>query len=193
MNWHEQRSWLRISALVLFAASAIAAQAAGAPAKPTTATSTQPDVKLSLDVVTEDGQKLIRAVVTAGGKPVENANISFGIKRTFGTLLLGEDRTLDDGSAAVKFPADIPGGPTGTLDVTAQIIAPPQYASIRAQGSFGGAKKFNSNSKPLPRALWAPRAPYPLLIPIVVLVAGVWLAYAFVFIQVLAIRKGAKK
>jgi hypothetical protein len=107
--------------------------------------------------------------------------------------LLGEDRTLDDGSAAVKFPADIPGGPTGTLDVVVQITAPPQYASIRAQSSFSGARKFIPDTEGLPRALWAPRAPYPLLIPIIVLVAGVWLVYAFVFIQVLGIRKGAKK
>jgi hypothetical protein len=166
---------------------------ATAGAAPSTAPATRPDVKVSLDVVTEDGQKLIRAVVTAAGKPIENVNVSFGVKRTFGTLLLGEDRTLDDGSAAIKFPADIPGGPAGTLDVIAQITGPPQFASISARSTFGGARKFVPDDRELPRALWAPRAPYPLLIPIVVLVAGVWLAYAFVFMQVLAIRKGAKK
>jgi len=188
-----RRSWFSIGTLVLVAASATGARSAGAAEKPTTAPTTQSSVKLSLDVVTEDGQKLIRAVFTSGGKPVENANVSFGVKRTFGTLLLGEDRTLDDGSAAVKFPADIPGGPTGTLEVIAQVTAPPQYASIRAQSAFDGARKFIPDAQGLPRALWAPRAPYPLLIPIVLLLAGVWLAYAFVFIQVLAIRKGANK
>ena len=188
MNRHVRISW-SIAALVLLATSF----ASGAAIPASTAPTTRPKAKISLDLVTEDGQKLIRAVVTSGGKPVENVNVSFGVKRTFGTLLLGEDRTLDDGSAAIKFPADIPGGPTGTLDVIVQIKAPPEYASIRAQGSFSGARKFTPDTDPLPRALWAPRAPYPLLIPIILLLAGVWLAYAFVFMQVLAIRKGAKK
>ena len=191
MNWHMRMSRLPIAALVLLAASSTGSAAPATSAS--TASTTQPNVKMSLDLVTEDGQKLIRAVVTSGGKPVENVNVSFGVKRTFGALLLGEDRTLDDGSAAIKFPADIPGGPTGTLEVIAQIKAPPQYASISAQGRFSGARKFTPDTQTLPRALWAPRAPYALLIPIVALLAGVWLAYAFVFMQVLAIRKGAKK
>ena len=191
MNWHVRMSWLAIAALVLLAASSTGG--AGPATSASTTPTTRPNAKISLDLVTEDGQKLIRAVVMSGGKPVENVNVSFGVKRTFGTLILGEDRTLDDGSAAVKFPADIPGGPTGTLDVIAQIKAPPEYASISAQGSFSGARKLTPDAQTLPRALWAPRAPYPLLIPIVLLLAGVWLAYGFVFMQVLAIRKGAKK
>ena len=176
-------------ALALVAASRISAAPSTAPAKP----ATQPNATLAIDVVTEDGQKLIRAKLSAGGKPVEDATISFGVKRRFGTLSLGEDRTLDDGSAAVKFPSDLPGGATGTLHVIAHVTTPPQFASVQAQRNFTGAKMVAARAGPLPRALWAPRAPFPLLIPIVALVVGVWLAYLFVFIQVLAIRKGARK
>src|SRR5437762_10594386 len=75
------------------------------------APTSQPKADISLALVTEEGKQLIRAVVVANGKPVENATVSFGVRRTFGTLVLGEDRTLDDGSAAVPFPNDIPGGP----------------------------------------------------------------------------------
>jgi len=153
---------------------------------------TQPKAQISLALVTEEGKQLIRAVVLANGKPVENAKLSFGVRRTFGTLVLGEDQTLDDGSAAVPFPKDIPGGPRGQLQVVAEIKSPAAFASLRTEAVFDGAKPLVANADPLPRALWAPRAPYALLIPIVLLLAGVWSAYAFVFAQVLAIRKGAK-
>ena len=98
----------------------------------------RPAADVSLELVTEDGEKLLRAVVTSGGKPVENATVSFGVKRTFGTMKVGEDRTLDDGSAAVKFPSDLPGGPGGALDVVAQVEAPAEYAPARAEARFGG-------------------------------------------------------
>jgi hypothetical protein len=153
---------------------------------------TQPKAQISLALVTEEGKQLIRAIVVANGKPVENATVSFGVRRTFGTLVLGEDKTLDDGSAAVSFPKDLPGGPKGQLQVVAEIKSPATFASIRTEATFDGARRLDVNADSLPRALWAPRAPYALIIPIVLLLAGVWATYAFVFVQVLAIRKGAK-
>jgi hypothetical protein len=92
----------------------------------------------------------------------------------------------------VPFPKDIPGGPKGQLQVVAEIKSPEQFASLRAEAVFDGAKPLAVNADSLPRALWAPRAPYALLIPIALLLAGVWSTYAFVFAQVLAIRRGAK-
>jgi hypothetical protein len=153
---------------------------------------TQPKAEISLALATEEGKQLIRAVVVANGKPVENATVSFGVRRTFGTLILGEDRTLDDGSAAVPFPKDLPGGPKGQLQVIAAIKSPAAFASLRTEATFSGAKAVAVNADSLPRALWAPRAPYALLIPIALLLAGVWSTYAFVLAQVLAIRRGAK-
>jgi hypothetical protein len=202
MNGHAKRlSWAAVVALALLAprgvrgAEPAAAPEAGPAAAPPAATgpTSAPSAEVSLQLVTEDGEKLIRAVVTSGGKPVENATVSFGVKRTFGTMKVGEDHTLDDGSAAARFPADLPGGPTGELEVVAQVEAPAQFAPARAEARFEGAKKFVPAAKSLPRALWARRAPYALMAPIVVLLAGVWSAYAFVVSQILAIRKGVQR
>jgi hypothetical protein len=164
------------------------------PAKaqePTTAT-TRTKADISLDIITEEGQKMIRATVKSGGKPVENVTVAFGIRRSFGVLSLGEDKTLDDGSAAVQFPADLPGGVDGKLQVVAEIKAPPDYEASRTEAAIGGAKQVVANSDPLPRALWSTRAPYTLIVPVVLLLGGVWSAYAFVIAQILAIRRGAR-
>lgn len=165
-------------------------------AMPTTsaAATTQPRIacQVSIDVVSEEGQKLIRATVLAKSKPVENVTLIFGVKRTFGTLVLGEDKTLDDGTAAVKYPADIPGGLDGKLEVVAEIKAPADYVPARAQATLEGARKLVVDPNPFPRALWGRRAPFELLVPIALLLGGVWSAYAFVFAQILAIRRGAK-
>ena len=161
------------------------------PARAAEAT-TQSKAELSLDSVTEEGQKTIRATVKVNGKPVENVAVSFAIKRTFGMLALGDDKTLDDGTAAMKFPTDLPGDAEGNLQVVAQIKAPAEYAGDSVQASLGGAKKFVADSSPLPRALWSPTAPYELIIPITVLLCGVWSAYAFVVAQIVGIRKGAR-
>jgi hypothetical protein len=202
MNGHARGlSWPAVVAVALLAARGVRGAEPAAPlpepaaASPTAATTvpaSTPAAEVSLQLVTEDGEKLIRAVVTSGGKPVENATVSFGVKRTFGTMKVGEDHTLDDGSAALKFPSDVPAGPAGELEVVAQVEAPPQFALARAEARFAGGTKFVPVAEPLPRALWARRAPYALMAPIVVLLAGVWSAYAFVVAQILAIRKGVQ-
>lgn len=179
---------------MVICATVLIASAARAGAGPATqaGAATQPAGQLSLDVVTEEGQKLIRATLTAGGKPVEDATISFGVRRTFGVLVLGQDKTLDDGTAAVPFPADLPGSAEGVLKVVAKVTAPAAFASVEKEASFGGAVKVDTASHPLPRALWSPHAPVELIIPIVVLLAGVWSTYAFAIAQIIAIKKGAK-
>ena len=81
-----------------------------------------------IGVVTEEGAKLIRATVQLNGKPLENATVRFLVRRSFGDLLLGEDKTLDDGTAAVRFPKALPGGPHGELEVIAEVKPGAEYA-----------------------------------------------------------------
>ena len=147
--------------------------------------------KIAISATTEDNQKMIRALVTVDGKPVENATVNFYIGRTFGNLSLGQDKTLDDGSAAVKFPVNLPGDAEGSLCVLAEIKDPPQYVS-QAQALVAGGTPRGTQAVVFPRALWSRHAPLPLLITIGTLIGGVWTTYAFVITQVLAIRKGDK-
>jgi len=154
---------------------------------------TQPAAKVVLAVVTEDREKLVRATVTAlDGKPVENASVQFFVCRTFGDLKLGEDKTLDDGTAAVRFPTGLPGGATGELQLCALVKAPAPYTGASAVITDAGGLLVKPVADPFPRALWAPHAPLPLLVVICSLLAGVWTTYAFVVSQIIAIYKGPK-
>jgi hypothetical protein len=177
-------------ALLLIASDAFAAAAATTT---TTTTSTTPAATITLGVAVEEGQKQIRAVVTRGGKPMENVSVVFAIKRTFGNLTIGEDKTLDDGSAAEPFPQDIPGGPTGELQAVAEIKAPPDLAGVRTQAALEEGTRALPPADPFPRALWAPHAPLQLVVPIIVLLGGVWATYLYVIAQIVAIKRGAKQ
>jgi hypothetical protein len=146
--------------------------------------------QISLTPTVEENKKSIQATVTLDGKPLQNVIVQFLVKRTFGNLLIGQDTTLDDGTALVAFPANLPGGTDGTLIVTAAIKVPAQYVSTSAPLEMSGAAIVNPTANEFTRALWAPRAPIALLVTIFILLAGVWSCYAFVAGQILAIRKG---
>jgi hypothetical protein len=137
----------------------------------------------------EDHKKMLRATVTADGKPLENVTVAFYVKRTFGNLLLGTDQTLDDGTAAVAFPLDLPGGRIGRLEAFAQIQSPEKYAGPAGEATLEGGAIVPAEADPFPRALWAPRAPLALIATILGLLAAVWVAYAYVVVQLLRIRK----
>jgi hypothetical protein len=149
---------------------------------------------VSITATVEEGKKLLVATVTRDGEPVADVKVAFFAQRTFGLLSLGQDTTLDDGTAAAPFPQSLPGGATGELQFIAEITDPPEFAALRGQATLpGGLASKPVATEPFPRALWAPRAPLPLVLTIGVLVGGVWCTYAYVVVQLMKIRKGAKR
>jgi hypothetical protein len=154
-----------------------------------TTQSTRPaTATLTLAVVVEDKQKQIQATIKADGKPVENADVMFYATRTFGNLLLGKDRTLDDGTADVLFPSGLPPGPSGKIQVIARVVAPEKYSSASAELTIESDAP-SPPPEPFPRALWAPQAPALLIVAILGIMAAVWLTYAYVACQLLAISR----
>ena len=147
-----------------------------------------PQAQITIAASTEEGKKVIVATVTRDGKPVEGAHVVVQVKRTFGNLTLGEDDTLADGTVAVPFPADLPGGIEGKIQVFAQIKSPPELAAVATQ-TLDGASKVVLKKDPFPRALWLPHAPLALLITIGSMLSIVWSVYLFVVIQLIKIRK----
>ncbi|HEV2717113.1 MAG TPA: NrfD/PsrC family molybdoenzyme membrane anchor subunit [Terriglobales bacterium] len=148
----------------------------------------KPQPQITIATSTEEGKKVIIVTVTSEGKPVEGSHVVLQIKRTFGNLTLGEEDTLADGTIAVPFPADLPGGPEGKIQVVAQIKSPPELATTATQ-TLDGASKVLPNKDPFPRALWAPHAPLALLITIGSMLTIVWSVYVFVVVQLIKIRK----
>ena len=155
------------------------------------AQSTQPSTRpaIALQAATEEGKKIIRATVTLDGKPLENVRVEFAAQRSFGQLSLGHDDTLDDGTAVVPFPVDLPGDSRGQIKVMASLTAPARYSDVRAAAILGGAGVMGEASEPFPRALWAPHAPLALIASILGILAIVWFTYAYVLAQIVAIAR----
>jgi CelD/BcsL family acetyltransferase involved in cellulose biosynthesis len=183
-----------------------------------TAWAQTPSLVLTSEV--EDGKKMLIATLTQDGKPLEGVPISFYVDRMFGRLLVGEDKTMEDGSAAVPAPEGMASGPGGELVVTAQATLP-DAAPVEAQASteaaapstpaepvaspaatpsrvidaqftLKGEAKFLQEQEFVPRALWAPRAPVALLATITAILVVVWGSYVFVVSQIIKIKLGAK-
>lgn len=148
-----------------------------------------PGASVSLKLETEDGKKMIVATVLADGKPKADAKVAFEIPRKFGPLVVGEDTTLDDGTAAVAFPADLPPEADGRLIVWARVKEPAELAAVHGQAEFAGETGAKPETHSFPRALWAPRAPVPLLVTLGVLLGAFWGAYGYVVFQLLRISQ----
>ena len=161
--------------------------------EPHTVPQTGPQVVVSLAVVVEEGERQIRATVRAGEKPVENVAVKFFVERSFGELLLGTDKTLDDGTAAVRFPADLPGGPEGELRLIAEVQPRPESAVVRGKATVAAGVAAPLGDAIVPRALWSTRTPLPLACTIAALLAGVWATYGYAAAQLLAIRRETRK
>jgi hypothetical protein len=168
-----------LSSLLLALAVAIPSVALAQPAKPV----------LTLKTSAEDGKLMIVATVKLNGKPLAGAKVALFATRTFGMLPLGMDETLDDGTAAVPFPGTLPGDTNGAIQVVATITAPKEYTGVQASAMLAGGLKRSPEIISFPRALWAPRAPWPLILTIVALLCSVWGIYGYVVLQLSKIRK----
>ncbi len=146
-----------------------------------------PDVSIAAEM--EEGKKVLIATVKLDGKPLEGAQVSFSVQRSFGILLLGKDETLEDGTAAVPYPERLPAAPNGEFQLIVEVGGSSTYAASRKVFQMQGGVKPVEEKEPFPRALWAPHAPIPLIVTIIGLLTIVWSTYTFVFVQLLRIHK----
>jgi hypothetical protein len=151
-----------------------------------------PEPRILISRKIEEGKAMLVATVLRGEKPVEGACVAFFAERLLGWLALGKDVTIDDGTAAVPFPGDLPGGKDGSLRIKAVIESPADLKSLSQTSTLAGARVFVEKVDPFPRTLWGPRAPVALLVTFGVLLAGVWSAYGYIVFQLLKIGQGVK-
>jgi Ni/Fe-hydrogenase subunit HybB-like protein len=146
-------------------------------------------VQIQLKRTTEDKQEMLVVTVTANGRPVKDAVVEFSVARTFGIMVLGEDQTLDDGTAAVKYPSGLPGDARGELVFSVAVKSPPALAGPPAAVKLGGAEPARTSPAEDPRALWSSRVPLALVGTIAFLLTCVWSTYAFVVSQLAAMYR----
>jgi Ni/Fe-hydrogenase subunit HybB-like protein len=148
---------------------------------------------LELERVVEDGETVLLATVTLDGQPIAGAHIAFYVRRLFGEMLLGEDVTLTDGTAAVPFPEDLPGDAAGMLAVRMRIVAPEELAGAETAALVAGGIPASTEAVQPPRALWSERAPLAMIIVIGFLLAIVWVTYSLALYQLVQIRRLGKE
>ena len=148
-----------------------------------------PPVRLSIAKQVEGSEELLVVTASRNGRPLEGVRVAFFVQRTFGAMTLGEDVTLDDGTAAVPFPQQLSGDAAGRLKVIAEIVSPAAYAGVRVEAVVPGGVIRAPEADPFPRALWAPRAPLALPAVIALLLLIVWTLYAFAVVQLVNIKR----
>jgi quinol-cytochrome oxidoreductase complex cytochrome b subunit len=124
----------------------------------------RPEITLRTGI--EEGKKMLMASVTQSRKPVERVKIAFFVQRDSGLQEIGQDETLDDGSAAIRFPEEIPGGPGGELHIEAEIREPKSLAGVKGVATLPGGI-------PTPPAPWGPSSPRALAVIGVIFFSGV--------------------
>lgn len=162
------------------------AAGASAPAAPGVPVP-KPGALVALTSSREDGKVMLVATVTANGHPVSGASVSFSVDRTFGAMALGDDRTLSDGTAAVAFPAGLPGDAKGELAFNATVQSPDEVAGAVVHARLGGGAVSRAWTADPPRALWSSRAPIAVMATIGFLLLCVWSTYGFVVGQLTAL------
>ena len=167
--------------------AATAPPASAAVSTDTAAAATAPAARITLQRRSEEGQDVIVAtVLSSTGAPIAGATVQFSVARTFGEMKLGTDQTLGDGTAATPFPAGLPGDSAGRLAVRATVQAPVALEGTAVQSLLPGGALPHAAIAGAPRALWAERAPLPLVLTIAILALCVWGTYAFVVGQLVA-------
>ncbi len=181
------RAHSRLSPATLGIALLACGVAAAAPWSAVRAQTAQGKAVIELTRTTEDKREMLVAKVTANGLPVKGATVAFSVRRTFGLMTLGEDQTLDDGTAAVAFPTALPGDAKGELTFRVALRSPPELDGSAADVKLAGAPARPWPSVP-PRALWSSRVPLAIPVTIALLLLCVWSTYAFVATQLAALH-----
>ena len=157
--------------------------------------------KLVLAVRDGDSTWIVKAILTSVDSTgreaaVPKATLSFYVQRLFGLLPIGVDdntaATDDSGIAELSFAKDLPGDAQGNVIIVARIEDNALTGPLVARDSGKWGIPLPIVADPFPRALWEPRAPFPLIITFCILLGGVWITYGFILTQLVNIKKGNK-
>lgn len=110
--------------------------------------------------------------------PVEYANITFGVQRTFSTLPIGEDYNFTDenGLVSVEFPNDMPGDSAGFVTIIVRLQDDGNYPDMEIREDIQWGIPTHLEYKENARSLAAAgvNAPISLLILVNSLIAAAW-------------------
>lgn len=146
---------------------------------------------ISLNEHKNDTAIFIEALVTdvQTHEPVQNAELYFYAKRTFGLLPLGDVTTDSAGKTSISLIKNFPAGDTlGNIRIIARIEDNDLVKDTSAIINVSSTNRFAART-PYPRSIWAPNAPLGLIMCFILLLGGVWITYAYVIKKIISIKK----
>lgn len=149
------------------------------------------EANLTLKFNPADSAHQVTALVTETGKdgriiPVAETEISFFVQRLFGTMPANEEfviSTDNNGEAVFSYPRDIMGDRSGKITLIAKIVDNKLFGNVETKGDAPWGLVLPVESNPFPRALIMPKAPFQLIITLVLIFGGIWTTYFFIFNQ----------
>lgn len=155
------------------------------------------EANLSLKFNPGDSAHQATVLVTETGNtgieiPVIETEVSFFVQRLFGAMPANEEfvvSTDENGKAIFSYPQDIMGDHSGKITLIAKIVNNKLFGTVETKSDAPWGMILPVETNPFPRALFMPRAPLQLIITLVVIFAGIWITYFFIFYQLKKISK----
>lgn len=120
--------------------------------------------------------------------PVQNAGVKVFVKRTFGQLLLDEEKTTDNqGIAIFNIPKNLPGDSAGNILFSARFVDEDKFGPVSRDTVLQAGVKTIPESLVKERAMWnsVRKAPLWVILTYTLGVAGVW---GFIFYILFLLR-----
>jgi hypothetical protein len=155
------------------------------------------EANLMLKFNPADSAHEVTAMVTETGSdgkeiPVAETEVSFFVQRLFGTMPANEEYVVStdkDGEAVFSYPGDIKGGRTGKITMVAKILDNKLFGTVETKSDAPWGIVVPVETNPFPRALIMPKAPFQLIITLVLIFGGIWTTYFFIFYQLKKINE----
>ena len=132
----------------------------------------------------------VRVLATTGKHivPVENAGLKLFLKRTFGQLVLDEEKISNqEGLASFAIPPDLPGDTAGNIQISARFTDEVLFGSVSRDTVIQAGVKVVPESLVKKRAMWniVQKAPWWILL---VYSMGTLLVWGFIFLVLFRLR-----
>ncbi len=125
--------------------------------------------------------------------PISDEDVKLYVPRMYSLLPITEAYTSEEGSDAVEFPNDVPGGPAGELVIISRLEEHDAFGTVEVQSNTSWGIPVSQSNGRLPRALWSPDAPMWMVITFIILMTGVWGHYLWIIYNLFKIKELQEK
>ena len=152
------------------------------------------DAIVKLSFSEENDIKTIKAtVLDQSGLPIEELDLYFYVKRTFGLLPIGDffNTTDETGVVTIEFPTDLPGDAEGNVLIIVKIIESDLYHDLTLEETKKWGVPTQIDQSQEKRSLWAAaaNAPITLIVSVSSMILVIWFIILYIIFDFYKISK----